>query len=173
MATETVTFKLREGATFTQTYEDQGTVIHTGGTSTGTVSLTPRQAQVLKAGTPGSIFEPVGPMGQNVGHSTGQGVGQGGVGVAEAEAGQEGAAEGAISSGVPAEAGEDAVHSPASDTAVTAFLSKPAKEIVSALEAVQDPKFVTLLHAKETAAPKPRQVVIDALNSRYDALQTK
>lgn len=164
MATETLAFKLREGATFTQTYEDQGTVIHTGGTSTGVVNLTPRQAQVLKAGAPGSIFEPVGPMGQDLEQSKGQEAGS------VAEASQEGAVG---ASGVPAEAGEDVAHSPASDAAVTAFLSKSAKEIVSALESVQDPKFVTLLHAKETAAPKPRQAIIDALNSRYDALQAK
>lgn len=147
---QTLAFTLIPGSTFTQTYEDQGTIIHEGGTTTGVVHLTPRQAQVLKAGAPGSIFQPL-----------------------VSAVVQEDAPEASSVSANTSVASFDPQAQPSTqenDAAVVAFLSKPVKEIGPALDQVHDAQFVALLHSKESGAPKPRQAVVDALNARYDAL---
>lgn len=159
---DNLTFILKPGSTFTQTYEGEGTVVHQGGTPTGRVTLTPRQAQVLKAGTPGSIFQPIGQIGGN-----------------QQQEGQDGAQEGTQGLESNEEVGEavsqgsqgNVEASTQVDVHVSALLSRSVKDIVTEVEKISDKQLITALHAKESNGAN-RKGVIDVLNARYDVLES-
>lgn len=150
---ETIAFQLKPGQRYAES-GDSGVVIHVGGTASGKVYLTPQQAIALKAGGPESIFENVQSQEQQFGQT---------------QTGEE--TEETDNSAKGEQTGETNPRAHAEE--ITAFLSRPVKEITASLEEMHDAKFISELHDRETAAPKPRQAVVDALNSRYDAVMAK